>query len=174
MILRRVQIHRHTGSAARLGFTLFELLLVISILAMVATIIGVGFRATMVRAREKYSLETWLMADHQVRTLADRTRREYLLRLDRRSGAIQREATSGGDATSSSRVDKKFVLKTNDADADTFSSSDFVVFYPDGHSENYLIYSGRFVLVIGATGQTVEVANEDEAKAFLAERAVTD
>ena len=173
MIQRRVQIRRTSGCAARRGFTLFELLLVISILAMVATISGVGFRATMVRAREKYSLETWLMADHQVRTLANRTRQEYLLRLDRRSGAIQREATAGGDAASSSRVDRNFVLKTNDVDAETFSSSDFVVFYPDGHSENYLIYSGRFVLVIGATGQTLEVANEDEAKAILAERTVT-
>ena len=156
-------------SANRAAFTLFELLIVVTILAMVAAVTGVGFRATLVRTREKLAIDTWLLADHQARTLAYRTQQEIEIRSDRRTGAIMRESSTDGTPTSLGHVDKKLQLKTLNSDATAFSRCDSIFFTASGQSDNYLICSGRVVLVVGATGQVVDVKNEVEAKAILSE-----
>ncbi len=159
---------------SRSAFTLFELLLVVSILALVAVITAVGFRSTMIRAREQQALEAWLLADHQVRTLARKTNREYRLKLEQRRGSFYREPVDGGESVRIGRLEKTFLLKANAADSVTFSAKESVEYFTDGRSANYLVCSGRCLLVIGATGQTVEVKNEEEATKLLEERAVVD
>jgi len=158
----------------RSGFTLFELLLVVSILALVAVISAVGFRTTMLRARQQQALEAWLLADHQVRILARKTNLEYRLKLDQRRGSFYREPVDGGESVRIGRLEKKFVLKANGPDSTSFSAKEAVEYFTDGRSANYLVCSGRCLIVIGATGQTVEVKNEEEATKLLEERAVVD
>ena len=156
-------------TANRAAFTLFELLLVVAVLALVATVTGVGFRATLVRTQERLAIDTWLLADHQARTLAYRTRKGFELRLDRKSGAIIRESPTRGTPTSLGHVNTTLQLKILNPESVAFSSCESISFTASGQSDNYLISSGRVVLVIGATGQVVDVKNETDAKTVLSE-----
>ena len=82
---------------------------------------------------------------------------------------MRESSTDGTPAISLGHVDKKLQLKTLNSDATAFSRCDSICFTASGQSDNYLICSGRVVLVVGATGQVVDVKNEVEAKVILSE-----
>jgi len=172
-----VKTGSRTSTRRRRGVTLLELVAVVLIIGIVASVSAVGFRRSLGNARKRQAVEAFLFFDQQCRTLADRSNREVRLRYHADDQTLQRDSSGSLRSTmlaTDVNLSKLWVAGTED-DVST------VRFFAGGSSDTYALIDGndRCVLVLGATGQVVNISSLADAKELVdgvqhTTRSVTD
>ena len=162
----------------RQAFTLAELTVVLTIIAVVAAAVTLRIQGPLGRARQRDVVESIGAFDHTTRVAAREQDRPLRLVIDAEAGELRR-ADGDGRLLESGRLRlpdgfrfERLLLRGADADAG-FAGVSMVPCSRHGLTPSYalLLDCGgvrRWLLVAGLTGTVVEVADEDEARQTLA------
>ena len=141
-------------SAERPSFTLVELVVVLIVLAMLASAVTVSLAGPIRRARLMETLDRVVSLDAEARLIARRTAAGAVLKFEADSAVIE-----GG------RRERWRASVQVDA-------GPVVVIAPSGQSTSYAVRVStgevsRWLVVLGLSGQAVPVASQGEADALL-------
>ncbi len=150
----------------RHGVTLLELVAVVVIIGIIASVSAVGFRRSMKNAQRRLAVETMLLCDGQCRTLADRSNRIVVLEYDAKARQLKRRSTGSRG---------RGIVLANDIDLPGVWSDrsgadpDSIRFFGNGQSDTYGVidHNGQCHLVLGATGQQIVLPDRSQAQELL-------
>ncbi len=156
---------RSSGAELRRGVTLLELIAVVVIIGLVASVTAVGFGKSVVNAKRRQAIETFLFVDQQCRVLADRSNQAVTLQYDSRKQQLQRKLSEPG----------KWTLLATDVEipdlwvAGAADDSNRILYHSTGHADTFAIvdHEGACHLIVGATGQVAVVSSLSSAKELV-------
>lgn len=180
--------NRHGLQLGRRGVTLLELIAVVVIIGLIASVTAVGFGKSVVNAKRRQSVETFHFVDQQCRTLADRSNQLVTLQYDINRKQLSRRVGTD-DEWLSLAVDVEIpevwvansaegnggIRARDERDAQTRISNSLgasqiqIMFYNNGSSDTYAIvaHDTSCDLVVGTTGQVVAMPSLSRAKELL-------
>lgn len=158
---------------SRNGLTLLELVAVVLLLGLIASVSAIGFGSSLKAAQSQQSLETWLFYDQQCRTLADRSNQLVVLTYNPKQKSISRSiaANRPEQQTLANDVELIEIANLRSASADPPVQRNQVRYFPTGQSEPYLVRQTdtETRLVLGATGQHSMVKYPEAIREFFAD-----
>jgi prepilin-type N-terminal cleavage/methylation domain-containing protein len=157
------------------GFTLVEILAVLAILAMFVTLVTVNYQAPLLDARLQNAFERMEGLDRTLRLVAQNQGRPIKLRIDLAHGELAAECGSGGgDFNETYTLPAGIRLEQLCVDQERIDGDEATILFSSaGTSATYAIGLTipdgrcRWLLVVGATGQTVQVNGDDDLKQYL-------
>jgi len=163
---RSVNRFRYGIGHPRHGVTLLELVAVVVIIGIIASVSAVGFRKSMSNARHRLAIETVLLCDAQCRTQADRSNQTVVLEYDAEARQIRRQSMGSRG---------RGIVIANDVDLPEIWSDrsgaepDSIRFFGNGQSDTYGVidHDGQCHLILGATGQHVVLSERSQAQELL-------
>ena len=156
------------------GFTLLELLVVITLLALVTAVVSVRFGGVAAKARLKLAADQIRLFDAQTRSLARRQGNALLMRIDPHARTVHRERAAGGEAvTPPLHLPRGVSIRDVLAEGHLASDHGLLV-GPLGRSTSYAVRLSaqqdtliRWVIIAGVTGQARVVEGDDESRSII-------
>lgn len=156
----------------RTGLTLLELVAVVLLLGLVASVSAIGFGGSLMEAQRQQALETWLFYDQQCRTLADRSNQTVVLNYDAQQKTISRTVGKSKDSpdTLATGIELLEILNFDSASASNNTNRNQVQYFPNGQSETHLVRVtiSKVWLVLGPSGQHSPVEDSDQLRRLFA------
>lgn len=159
-----------TPDKHRAGLTLLELVAVVLLLGLVASVSAIGFAGSLKEAQKQQALETWLFYDQQCRTLADRSNQTVVLNYDAQQKTIARTIGTSKDSpdTLATGIELLEILNFDSANDNTGRNQ--VQYFPNGQSETHLVRvaESKLWLVLGPSGQHSPAEDSDQLRRLFA------
>lgn len=159
----------------RRGYSLFELLVVLVLLALVAVGVLVSVKEPLRRARSQMALDEWKALDNQIRALAQRSNRPVWLVVDSMRHTVERVNTDSQGHQLVQRLPMMGAWTTVLMSGTTIEMNVVrIPFWPSGQSSTYAVsipeQRGRsqWLVLAGVTGQAVVVTHEATIDELLA------
>ncbi|MCA9066019.1 MAG: type II secretion system protein, partial [Planctomycetaceae bacterium] len=133
--IRRLRSERSTCVVedCRSGFTLLELVAVIVLVGLIATVSGFGFHVTLQKATARQSVELWLATDQNCRRAADSENRQ--IRLRHLEGSVQRSKAVGGSRAWVTLPVHLADVRVEGAHGQNLTE---IIYYSNGTTQDYL------------------------------------
>ena len=167
-------IKRPGKGFSRLGFSLIELIVVVLLMGILASMTTISVRGAIVRGRLTRAADLVQRFDVALRRAARSERRPVVGQIDRKRGRLTIDA--GGNEPRLITLPKHVLIETIRFRASTGSSrSNRIIADRDGASPTYALRlssggSQRWVLLVGGTGQVIHGLDSVSVNSFLAFR----